>query len=86
MSVLIVYKPVSEHAREVEEYLFEFERRTSKKLEIVDPETRLGADLCRVYDVVEYPTVLALSEDRQVRNMWRGLPLPLIDEVSYYVQ
>lgn len=86
MSVVVVYKPVSEHAREVEEYLHEFERRTSKTLETVDPETRMGADLCRVYDVVEYPTVLALSDDRQVRSIWRGLPLPLIDEVSYYVE
>lgn len=86
MSVIVIDKPVSEHARAVEEFLHEFERRTSKKLEVIDPETRQGAELCRVYDVVEYPTLLALSEDRQVRNMWRGLPLPLIDEVSYYVQ
>lgn len=85
MSVTVVYKPVSEHAQTVEEFLHEFERRTSVKLDTVDPETKRGDEICRVYDVVEYPTLLALSKDGQLRNMWRGVPLPLIDEVSYYV-
>lgn len=86
MSVRVIYKPVSEHARTVEEFLHDFEKRTGKELDTVDPETREGADICEVYGVVEYPTLVALTEDGQVRNMWRGLPLPMIDEVSYYVQ
>lgn len=86
MSVMIIYKPVSEHASVVTEFLHEFERRTAQKLETIDPDTRRGADICRLYDVVEYPTVIATTNDGQMRNMWRGVPLPLIDEVSYYVQ
>lgn len=86
MSVVVIYKPVSEHARTVEEFLHEFQRRTGVMLETLDPDTREGADMCRMYDIVEYPSVLARKEDGQLRNSWRGLPLPLIDEVNYYVQ
>jgi hypothetical protein len=86
MAVLVIYRDPSEHAREVETFLHDFKQRTSHDLTVVDPDSRRGSDLTKSYDIVEYPTVLALSEDGQVRNMWRGLPLPTIGEVSYYVQ
>lgn len=86
MSVRVIYKSVSEHARAVEEFLHDFEKRTGRTLETVDPDTRSGAELCQAYDVVEFPTIIATSDDGQVRNSWRGVPLPLIDEVSYYVE
>lgn len=85
MSVMVVYRKASDHTRTVEEYLHDFEKRTAVKLDEIDPETRQGADVCGVYDIVEYPTIIATATDGQVRNVWRGLPLPTIDEVSYYV-
>lgn len=85
MSVKVIYRYESDHAREVLDYLRDFERATGDKLEEVSPDTPEGANLCRVYDVVEYPSVLALSSDGQLRQMWRGRPLPTISEVSYYV-
>jgi hypothetical protein len=86
MSVMIIYKPISEYARTVEEYLHDFYRRTARTIETVDPETREGIEICSLYDVVEYPTLIATSSSGEMKNMWRGLPLPTIDEVSYYVQ
>ncbi|MFZ2544820.1 MAG: hypothetical protein WAW80_02490 [Candidatus Saccharimonadales bacterium] len=85
MSVMIVYKPMSEHARIVDEYLRDFQRRTARAIDVVNPDTRDGVEICNLYDVVEYPTIIATNEDGKMRNMWRGLPLPTIDEVSYYV-
>jgi hypothetical protein len=82
---LVVYKEASEHGRAVSEFLHDFERRTGHELEVIDPDSRRGADLCEVYGVVEYPSIIATSDDGQMRNLWRGLPLPLIDEVNYYV-
>ena len=84
MRVVIVYKYESDHAREVLDYLRDFERQTGREIETIDPEDRLGADFCRAYDVVEYPSVLALSDDGRVQQLWRGRPLPTISEVSYY--
>lgn len=85
MPVMVLYKSSSEHARDVIDYLHDFEQRTGHTLETIDPDSRRGADLCRLYDVIEYPTVIATTSDGQMRNMWRGIPLPTIDEVSYYV-
>jgi hypothetical protein len=85
MSVLVFYKEQSEHARAVDDYLHDFERRTSHVLETVDPDSVRGTQLCELYDIVEYPTIVATNEDGQMRNSWRGIPLPTIDEVSYYV-
>ena len=86
MSVFIIDTRTSEHGQKVAEFLHDFERRTAQTLEQVDPDSPRGADLCRLYDVVEYPTIIATTEDGQLRQLWRGMPLPLIDEVSYYVQ
>ena len=85
MKVIVVYKSQSEQAREVEDYLRDFSRQTGHDLETLDPETKTGIDLCRTYDIMEYPTLVALSDDGQMQNMWSGLPLPTISEVSYYV-
>ena len=85
MRVIVVYKPESEHATTVATYLHDFERQTSHRLETLNPESPEGADTCRTYDIVEYPTLMAITSDGQLQNMWRGLPLPTISEVSYYV-
>ena len=49
------------------------------------PARSRPSDFCRTYDIVEYPTIIALSADSQMQNMWSGLPLPTISEVSFYV-
>lgn len=82
---MIFYKSASDHARDVIEFLHDFEKRTARKIEEIDPDSRRGTALCRLYDVVEYPTLIATTDDGQLRNKWRGLPLPTIEEVSYYV-
>lgn len=84
MRTVVVYKVESDHAREVMDYLRDFSRETGHEIEEIDPETRAGADFCRVYDIVEYPTLLALSDDGHLQHMWRGRPLPTISEVSFY--
>lgn len=84
MKASIIYRPNSEHARTVEEYMHDFMRRTGSELSALDPDTAEGANICRVYDIVEYPSVIAVSDDGQLQNSWRGLPLPTIDELSYY--
>lgn len=86
MSVMVVYKASSEHARAVEEFLHDFEKRTGRTLDIIDPDSPHGTSICELYDIVEYPSIIATTEDGQLRNSWRGLPMPLIDEVSYYVE
>lgn len=84
MKAIVIYRSDSEHGRVVEEYLRDFLRRTGNELETLDPDSLQGSTMCRAYDIVEYPTVVALSDDGQVQSSWRGLPLPTINELSYY--
>ncbi|NLA43498.1 hypothetical protein GX865_05130 [Candidatus Saccharibacteria bacterium] len=84
MKIKIVYKDASDHARPVRGFIHDYERQTGRTLEVIEPESIEGESLCRLYDVVEYPTVLATTDDGQLLQMWRGLPMPLINEVSYY--
>ena len=85
MRVVVVFKDDTDYARGVETFLTDFSRQTGHEVETLDPETTEGELFCRAYDVVEYPTVVAISNDGQVQNMWRGRELPTISEVSYYV-
>jgi len=85
MKVTVIYKDESDHAREVTDYLRDFKRQTGHDLTTIDPDTPDGSDFCRSYDIVEYPSVVAISDDGALQNLWRGSPLPTISEVSYYV-
>ncbi len=84
MRVAVVYKYESDHAREVLDYLRDVKRQTGHDIEEIDPDTRDGSGFCRTYDIVEYPTLVALDDGGVLQNMWRGSPLPTISEVSYY--
>lgn len=85
MRVVVVYKEQTDYARQVDSYMFDFKRLTGHDLEVINPETRDGIGFCETYDIVEYPTIVALSDSGQMQNMWRGLPLPTMSEVSFYV-
>lgn len=84
MKVVIVYKDESDHARAVLDFLRDFKRQTGRDLETLNPESLQGEQFCRAYDIVEYPTVIAISDGSVMQNTWRGIPLPTISEVSYY--
>ena len=85
MRVAVIYRMESDHAREVMSYLDDFKRQTGHVLEEIDPDSRDGIGFCQTYDIVEYPTIVALSDSGQLQTMWRGRPLPTISEVSFYV-
>ena len=86
MRVVVVYKNDSDHARPVLDYLRDFKYQTGHDLETIDPETADGIDFCEAHDIVEYPTVVALSDGGSMQNNWRGLPLPTISEISFYTR
>lgn len=86
MKVVVVYKSESDTARSVLDFLRDFERQTGHVLETLEPDSSEGIQFCTAYDIVEYPTMIALSDDSRMLNMWSGVPLPTISEVSFYVQ
>ena len=86
MRTFVIYREQSDHARAVETLLHDFTRQTGRVLETVSPDTPEGARLAEIYDIVEYPSLVALDDNGIVQNIWRGVPLPTISEVSYYAR
>ena len=84
MRVAVLYRSNSEHERIIREYDREYERRTGRSLRLYDLNTRDGAAMASLYDITQYPAVLAMSDDGQVLQMWQGENLPLMNEVMYY--
>ena len=84
MKVIMLYRPQSEFARGAEEFVHEFERRTSRTIETVDVDSPRGLNLMQVYQVMDHPTFLALSDEGSLLHAWAGRPLPLINEISAY--
>lgn len=83
MRVVCVYRDNQDYSRTVSEWLESFYRQTGREIEIMNPDENVG--FCEAYDIVEYPTILALGETGDVRAIWRGRNLPLINEVLYYM-
>mgnify|MGYP001947267003 FL=1 len=88
VKLLILYRPNTEHEREVEAFVHEFQRRyeVGRKIELVSMNTRDGVATASLYDVVAYPAILVLADNGSLVNMWQGTPLPLMDEVAGYAQ
>lgn len=85
MRVVVLSKDNTDYARTVTDYVRDFKRFTGHDLEIMDPETPDGVSFCQAYDILEFPTVVALADSGTLQMQWRGIPLPTISEVSYYV-
>ena len=86
MRIVVVYKDASDHGREVREYVDDFEKQTGLEIEQKNPDHGRNQFFLRAYDIVEYPTILAIADDGRLLQMWHGQPLPLIDEVAYYAR
>lgn len=86
MRVVVIYKDNTDYTRTVLDYLRDFQSQTGHELETLDPDTAGGTQFCDTYDIIDYPTIIALSDSGVMQNSWRSLPLPTISELSYYVQ
>lgn len=85
MKAVILYRPNSEWARNVEEYAHDFERQRGKKIELVSLDEPAGADMARLYDITRYPAVLAMRDTGEMLALWQGEQLPLMNEVAAYI-
>ncbi len=83
MRVVCVFRDNQDYSRATSEWLENFRRQTGHEIETMDPDE--SPSFCEAYDIVEYPTILALDDTGAVRGMWRGRDLPLINEVLYYI-
>jgi hypothetical protein len=88
MRIIILFRPESEHARQVEEYIADFQRfHPGETLETHNVDTVEGSQLVQLYGVMEYPTIIAAASDGTMQQMWSGADkLPLMNDLAYYAQ
>ena len=85
MRLVVVWNEQTDYAREVREWIHEYERRGSTVMpEILDPETIEGEMFTTAHDIVRYPAVVALTDDGKVLEKWLGTPMPQLDAVAYW--
>ncbi len=85
MKVLILYRPKSEHSRIIEEFVRDFKlQEPSRRIDLSSIDTREGAAIASLYDILQYPAILAVTDDGQLLKFWQGEQLPLMNEVAAY--
>lgn len=87
MKVVILYRPNSEHASEVEAYVRDFQRQfveAGQKIEMVSMDSREGVAQASLYDIMQFPAILAVANDGSILNAWIGMPLPLMNDIAGY--
>jgi len=85
MKVIMIYKTDQEYSTAAEQYMRDFTRQTGRTIETLDPESRAGVSFCSTYDIMSFPTLIAVDRDGAMQNIWSDT-LPTISEVSYYAQ
>lgn len=80
--ITILYRPNSEQANAVEDFLRELKRERID-YKTLDIDSREGIDFAQLHDIMQFPTVIATKEDGSPLQTWVG-SLPLIREVGYY--
>lgn len=85
MKIIILYRPESEYARTVEEFIHDYQsRHEASNMEVLNIDSRDGIAAANLYDVMQFPTILALRDDGSILRSWEGEQLPLMDEVASY--
>jgi hypothetical protein len=85
MRLVVLYRPDSEFARAVEEFVDSYKRwHEADRLEILNYDSRDGSATASLYDVMQQPAILALRDDGSVLKTWEGSTMPLMDEVASY--
>ena len=83
MRLICIYRDNQDYTRTVDEWLENFRRQTGREIETMSPDE--NPTFCETYDIVEYPTIIALGDSGDVRASWSGKDMPLINEVLFYV-
>jgi len=87
MRIVILYRPQTEGMGRATDYAREFSmRHRDQKLELISLDTVEGDNMANVYGTTNYPTILALSNDGQLLQLWQDQQLPLMNELEGYLQ
>ncbi|GEM_PF-431915 len=88
MKLLVLYRPNSEFARGVEEFLRDLREVYSvddRHLRVVDYDSPEGTAVASMYDIMNQPAIMVTDDDGGYVKHWEGASLPLQEEVAGYL-
>jgi len=87
MKLVVLYRPESEFSRGVETFIEDFKRLhggPGRKIEVINVDTRDGMAMMSMYDIMQQPALMIMTDDGQIVHHWVGEIMPLMDEVAAY--
>ncbi len=85
MKILVLYRPNSEFSRITEEFIHDYQARyADSKIDVLNIDSRDGVAMASIYDVMQFPTIMALRNDGSLLKSWEGQSFPLMDEIAAY--
>lgn len=84
MKIVILYRPKSEQEGKAQDFARDYKILKRKELELTSLDTVEGDDLAKLYDITQYPAVLAVKDDGQLEKVWQGEEWPQMNELDYY--
>jgi hypothetical protein len=87
MKVLVLYRPNSEHARRVEEFLHDLQQQHDvdpRNIQTINVDTREGITLASLYDAMSTPAIVVTDDFGGYIQSWVGSELPLMRDVASY--
>jgi hypothetical protein len=87
MKVLVLYRPNSEYARRVEDFVKNLQLNhnfTERQVEVLDYDSREGAAMASLYDIMTQPGIVITDDNGSYMKGWAGGELPLADEIVGY--
>jgi hypothetical protein len=87
MKVVVLYRPNSEFARGVENFVRDLQTQhglDAQHLQVLDYDSRDGFAMAMLYDIMAQPAILVTNDDGSYVKHWQG-DLPSTEEVAGYV-
>ncbi len=87
MKILVLYRPHSDHARRIEEFLHDLQRQhdiDERNVQVLDIDSRDGIATASIYDVVSSPAIVVTDNVGGYVQSWTGSNLPLMQDVAAY--
>lgn len=86
MKLRLIHRERSDYGAAVRDFIRNLQSGRPLEIEELDPDSTEGAEICRLYGIMQYPAVLVTTDEGVLSFISQGTPLPLIREVQYYVQ
>ena len=87
MRLVILWNEETDYAREVRDWLRDFDADTGgKDIESLDPQTIEGESFAKAYDIVQYPAIVVTDNDGRLLQIWKGTPLSQTDQVAFWAK